>query len=146
MVQKCIYKKSEDQLFDHWLREDLRRAICARDQAIRNREDLKGIAGANIDFASTVQMMRAKKTMKRGEKVAEPCQNPSIDEPGRQENQERFQLNANQKGCMRSILGGAVPTGERLFKARLRKTALEMSRQSSICGGNALPLKNAEKT
>ena len=111
-------------MFDRWLREDLRRAIWSRDQAIRNREDLRGIAATNIDYASTVQMMRAKKTKKRGEKVAEPCQNPSIDELGGQENQERFQLNANQRGCMRSILGGAVPTGERLFKARLRKTAL----------------------
>ena len=58
--------KGEDQLFDHWLREDVRRAIWSRDQAIRNREDLKGIAGTNIDYASTVQMMRAKK-QKKGE-------------------------------------------------------------------------------
>ena len=29
--------KGEDQLFDHWLREDLRRAIWSRDAAIRNR-------------------------------------------------------------------------------------------------------------
>ena len=50
-------------------------------------------------------------------------QNPSIDEPGGQENPDSFQLNSNQRGCMR-ILGGAVPTGERLFRAGMRKTAL----------------------
>ena len=43
---------------------DLRRAIWTRDQAIRNIEDLKGIAGTNIDYASTVQMMRAEKQRK----------------------------------------------------------------------------------
>ena len=41
--------KGEDQLF----------------HARGNREDLRGIAGTNIDHASTVQMMRAKKTRKR---------------------------------------------------------------------------------
>ena len=60
--------KGEDQLFDHWLREDLRRAIWSRDAAIRNREDLKGIAGTNIDYASTVQMMRAKKNEEKKRK------------------------------------------------------------------------------
>ena len=112
---KMHLTKGEDQLFGHLLREDLRRAIWSRDAAIRNREDLKGIAGTNIDYASTVQMMRAKKNEEKRRKVAEPCQNRSIDEPGGQENQERFQLNPNQRGCMRSILGGAVPTGERLI-------------------------------
>ena len=121
---KMHLTKGEDQLFDHWLREDLRRAIWSRDQAIRNRKDLKGIAGSNIDYASTVQLLRAKKTKKRGEKIAESCQNPSIDEPGGHEYQERFKLNANLRGSLRSILGGAVPTGERLHRAKLRKTAL----------------------
>ena len=70
-------------------------------------------------------MMRAKKKQRSEEKqVAEPCQNPSVDEPGGYEHQERFKLNANQRGSLRSILGGAVPTGERLYKAKLRKTAL----------------------
>ena len=115
--------KGEDQLFDHWLREDLRRAIWSRDAALRNREDLRGIAGSNIDYASTVQMMRAKKTKKRKGTVAEHVQNPRVDDPGGQEIQDSFLLSPNQRGCM-TILGGAVPTGERLFKAGLRKTVL----------------------
>ena len=130
----------------------MRRAIWSRDAAIRNREDLKGIPGTNIDYASTVQMMRAKKTKKRIGKVAEPCQNPSIDEPGGQESQERFQLNPNQRGCMKSILGGAVPTGERLFKAGLRKTALcpfclkgDVETNQAYVVGVRQPLNNAEK-
>ena len=44
--------------------------------------------------------------------------------PAGQENRDSFQLSSKQPGCTRSILGGAVPTGERLFKAGLRKTAL----------------------
>ena len=55
----------EDQLFDHWLREDLRRMILARDVAVRNRGDLREIAGTNIDHTSTVQMMCAKKPKKK---------------------------------------------------------------------------------
>ena len=45
-------------------------------------------------------------------------------EPGGHEYQERFELNANLRGSLRSILGGAVPTGERLHRIKLRKTAL----------------------
>ena len=30
-----------------------------------------------------------------------------------------FKLNPNQRGCMRSILGGAVPTGERLLQSKV---------------------------
>ena len=119
---KMHLTKGEDQLFDHWLREDLKRAIWSRDAAVRNREDLRGIAGTNIEYASTVQMMRAKKL--REEKLQNLSKNPSVDEPGGQENQDSFLLSPNQRGCMRSILGGAVPTGERLFKAGLRRTAL----------------------
>ena len=103
--------KGEDQLFDHLLREDLRRMIWARDVAVRNRGDLREIAGTNIDYTSTVQMMCAKK--KKGGTV-----------PDGQENRDSFQLSPKQRVCTRSILGGAVPTGERLFKAGLRKTAL----------------------
>ena len=47
----------------------MRRAIWSRDAAIRNRRDLKGIAGTNIDYASTVHMMRAKKRRKEEEKL-----------------------------------------------------------------------------
>ena len=89
---KMHLTKGEDQLFDHWLREDLRRAIWSRDQAKRNRKDLKGIAGSNIDYASTVQVLRAKKKKKRGEKIAEPCQNPSVDEPGVKKDSSSMQI------------------------------------------------------
>ena len=102
--------KSEDQLFNHWLREDLRRAIWSRDQAIRNREDLKGIAGTNIDYASTVQMLRAKKTKRRGEKLLNHVRTQvSMNLEGM-----RIKKGSNQRGNMRSILGGAVPTGEKI--------------------------------
>ena len=57
----------EDQLFDHWLREDLRGMICARDVAVRSSGDLREIAGTNIDYTSTVQMMCAKKNKKEKE-------------------------------------------------------------------------------
>ena len=107
---KMHLTKGEDQLFDHWLREDMRRAIWSRDQAIRNEH---GLCVHCSDDES-------QKHEEKRRNIAEPCQNPSIDEPGGQENQERFQLNANQRGCMRSVLGGAVPTGERLFERRCR--------------------------
>ena len=58
---KMHLTKGEDQLFDYWLREDLRRAIWSRDQAIRNRKDLKGIAGSNIDYASTGPTVESQK-------------------------------------------------------------------------------------
>ena len=92
--------KGEDQLFDHWLREDLRRMIWARDLAVRNRGDLREIAGTNIDYTSTVQMMCAKKKQKR--------QGGTV--PDGQENRDSFQLSPKQRVCTRSILGGAVPT------------------------------------
>ena len=38
---KMHLTKGEDQLFDHWFREDLRRAIWSRDAAVRNRQDLR---------------------------------------------------------------------------------------------------------
>ena len=66
---KMHLTKGEDQLFDHCFREDLRRAIWSRDAAVRNREDLREIAGTNIDYASTVQMMRAKKRRREREKL-----------------------------------------------------------------------------
>ena len=68
--------------------------------------------------------MRAKKTRKRNGGTAQPVQDQSVDEPRGQENQDSFQLNPKQRECMRSILDGAVPTGERLFKAGLRKSSV----------------------
>ena len=79
---------------------------------MRSREDLRGIAGTNIDYASTVQMMPAKKNQKKEVRTAEPAQDQSVDEPGGQENQDSFQLNPKQRGCMRAILGGVVQQKE----------------------------------
>ena len=90
---------------------------------MKNRKDLQGTAGISIDYMSTVQMMRSRKTKKK-DRETEPMQSAQMDEPGGGQTQDRHQLNPKQRGYMRSILGGAVLTGERLITAGLRQTAL----------------------
>ena len=156
--------EGEDGLFDHLLRADLRKAMGIRSKSFQNRDEFEEAFEKGIDYEATVKIGREKYGKnKAGQDKEYVKSHPDVEDilldEGRQKfgcETDRLKLTREERGALRSIQAGAVPTGHRLWKAGLRPAPMcltcEKEKDDTIehalwgCGNERIQARKKELT